>query len=511
MWAAANYTSSRIGSQVNHPNNTDSDTSCDSEASDERSTTESIHDSEKANENSKPAVDEQKKRSQRRRRRKKKKRRREETPEAAMARLTTSYSAAMGAVGALHRVSRQIWRDNSSNKNEEMDGGVADMEVCEESDRWESSVDESEKTNREQDKNAQSEMPVSPDKDASNAASKLEEAYTTIEKVAQSARSSLEQSLLMDPIILAPILLPPSSVPCGAPKSNIRANIAKTDDIPAEQMTSAWWTVWNKVDLANVGFDQQASVVKWKKLSAAHKSTVKQIAYLSLVNYADLLLCGCSCQPCGDDILDRRPVKSLDALQLFQVDANTQQTSNCEHFSSCLWSNESREQTLRLALASYCDASELDPSDPTLWFKVACTARSLGRVVDSPPFTSSALVNWRPRSYRSLERLALERGLKSLPKGMPPNRMIMRAWREMEQWDLSGEVTVNKSDSVVQNESSGSSNQPIELVIHLPKYSWTTLGRILIRACKEGSGYGRGSGRAVSHVWSTVSITDYNR
>ena len=49
-------------------------------------------------------------------------------------------------------------------------------------------------------------------------------------------------------------------------------------------------------------------------------------------------------------------------------------------------------------------------------------------------------------------------------------------------------------------------NRPIELVLHLPRYSWVTLGRILMRASREGVSYGRSMPGAVHHVWSTVSM-----
>ena len=44
---------------------------------------------------------------------------------------------------------------------------------------------------------------------------------------------------------------------------------------------------------------------------------------------------------------------------------------------------ETNEQTIHLALPAYCDATELDSSDPTLWYKLACAARLLGREVDN--------------------------------------------------------------------------------------------------------------------------------
>ena len=411
-----------------------------------------------------------------------------------MARLTMSYSTAMEAVGALHRVSRQIWRERGEVVANGEDGEIKQDEdpvgdgdaavekkgaddVKRDTDSGDAQVDGNNDESEIQGKDQCKETTGS-----------LHEEQTTIRKVAQSARSLLEQSLLLDPILMAPILLPSDTT------KNARAKNTFDDmNIPTTKMASAWSTAWNANSSATM------NISKWKKLSAAHKSTSQQISYLSLVNYADLLLCGCNCNHSQTgDILDRRPVSSLEALKLFEpTDSLTK-----EHSAACLWP-ESKEQTLRLALASYCDASELDPTDPTLWLKVACTARSLGRVVDSPSdgntIISSLSTTWRPTSYRSLERLAIQRGLDSLPRNIPPNRMLVRAQKEMERWDRTHGRTSEETEKCIIDEAH---NEPLKLVIHLPEYSWCTLGRILIRACKEGAGYGRSG--SVSHVWSTV-------
>lgn len=488
MWAAANSGSGRT------PNLQDSD--WDSESSGERSTTESIQGDNlnvaPTNRHNYPPGE------RRRKKRRKKKQKCEETPEATIARLTMSYSAAMGAVGALHRVSRQILTNGVNkviNEDTKDNGGLREVTTV---------IGELRQSNKQQIDSEKVEMQIdwkeakgfeNGIEKTGEPQNKLDEAHSIIQKVAGSARSSMEQSLLLDPIVMATILLPSSM----SKKSFAAGN--QLEDVPLEKMTSAWWTVWTSLHESpnRKSFHKGASSSKWKKLSVAHKSTVKQIAYLSLVNYADLLMCGCSCcDLCSGDILDRRPVKSLDVLKLFLGDGEIQQ-EQYDHCRSCLW-YESREQTLRLALASYCDASDLDSTDPTLWFKVACTARSLGRVVDLNKSTSAA---WRPQSYRLLERLASERGLNSLPKGVPPNRMLMRAMRELEKWDQSqgSNHLYEEFDSVIADENR-SHDEPVKLVIHLPKYSWSVLGKILIQACKEGVGYGRSD--PVAHVWSTV-------
>lgn len=110
----------------------DSDISSDGE----RSTTESIDDnaarsatqsqSDNAGNNSAEAAARHKKRKRKRKRKKKKTPiRPEETPEATMARLKSSYSAAIAAVGALHRVSRQycaVWGEEEGREKTTFQG-----------------------------------------------------------------------------------------------------------------------------------------------------------------------------------------------------------------------------------------------------------------------------------------------------------------------------------------------------------------------------------------------------
>ena len=102
----------------------DSDSDSDSSSDGERSTTESIHEGDNLDQSTQGDTSHasgglpKKKRSRNKRKRKKKKQIREETPEATMARLKSSYSAAMGAVGALHRVSQEysFWKQEEAKK-----------------------------------------------------------------------------------------------------------------------------------------------------------------------------------------------------------------------------------------------------------------------------------------------------------------------------------------------------------------------------------------------------------
>ncbi len=555
---------------------------------------------------------------------KKRKQVREETPEATMARLTSSYSVAMEAVGALHRVSRRycdLWkereasRESQSRGNDAVVGEVMDdkgfqqgllekfrgeQERIELEDNLEENnaelaeCDAGSKRKRNEstddidtgmDIDAGNQVDIEGEAidlfnengvremekenmndlekvrvntsggDANRLDGKIKTTRDAIYSISNAARTAMEQSLLLDPFIQAPILKgnigskrthpPLNGNTNAARKSSTPSNKASSDphfvhSLSSDQMTSACRTVWSSNGCIATA---KTCLTKWNRLSAAHHTVLKQIAYLSLVNYADLLLCGCACHRSQDKMLlgtlDRGAVKILGALNLFSsfesgsvsllqtgesnatipTSAVKDEKPMKRHSTCCLWKNEPRERTIRLALACYCDASELDGTDPTLWFKMACAARFLGREVDSASWSSSSMISpmkrqlntksgiGLPKSYRGLERLALERGMSSIPPGVPPNRTLLKALREMEEWNNWCDI-INRgnyaSAGVEASSSTTDKNDFIELVINLPNYSWLTLGKILLRACREGAGYGQSS-PALSHAWSTVS------
>lgn len=190
--------------------------------------------------------------------------------------------------------------------------------------------------------------------------------------------------------------------------------------------------------------------------SASHKSTVRQLAYLSLVNYADLLLSGAPLSSCRDSLLDRGIVPALEAF----------------HSESC-WS-EPKIETVRRVVTALLDALALDDSDPTVWLKLACGARRLGRLL-ADSGTHAALL-----PHRRLERHALEHGQVALPQNVPPNRLLVRAY---EEWCREDEETYDYPSKIVVEEPQQ------KLHLELSRYSWSTLGRVLLRACREGSGF----------------------
>lgn len=500
---------------------------------------------------------------------------REETPEATLSRLQSSYATSMSAVGALHRLSNEtcvLLRQRNDKKND--GGGGENVQASDGSDNLATNDIGFDRQPREGEEEQEVEI-----------------YHASMKRVAHAARFAFERTLLLDHVILAPVFLPAANATITTSRNNDkkqknadgrggssrRMNDERFHCHDGMKPSSAWLDTWNDrhcfsreivtdeststpessrsssttpTTMSNSQLLIQSLSARWNKFSEAHRRIIRQLSYLALVNYADLLLCGCTCHrySCESsniaaskgDLLDRGAVSSLKALHslptaLFDVatiprsdqekminDVNInvctspppEREKPDRHSARCLWlDDESAIKTIRLALAAYCDASELDPTDPTLWFKLACAARALGRMVDSSSshHSSGAHATYicPPRSYRSLERLALEHGISSLPRGVPPNRMLVRAWREMEDWDrrtqpvnlVHDEMDRSAMETGVPEEiKDRTRDQTTALVLHLPRYSWETLGRMLIRASQEGASYGRPS------VWSTVSI-----
>lgn len=221
-------------------------------------------------------------------------------------------------------------------------------------------------------------------------------------------------------------------------------------------------------DFAETGAPEWTSVKEKRPAppvlsSAAHKTTIRELAYLSLVNFSDLLL---SCCIYGSDrnqasILDRGVVRKVKTL----VDKN-----------KCCWVGESEKDTQILVVTALCDASNIDGSDPTLWLKLACAARGLEQIVCENNNTHTILQS----KHRRLQRYALERGIQALPPNMPPNRTVLRALEE-----LNSEPEPELYESIVVADTE---EQP-KITLELPRYSWSMLGRMLIRACREGSDF----------------------
>ena len=304
-----------------------------------------------------------------------------ETSESALARLTSSYGRAMEAVGALHRADAAVAKAaevaaSSGRKRR----GTADKAKAEVGAKTESEVntwDEDGKTGFPSDLK----LGTNGDGDKNDGAARGSDGFgeddgheadteedpvpvdpaDQLSQVATAARSALCRGVLLDPLVemYCPTLREELSGACG---------------------------------------DGDGECDGALHLSAADRSSVRELAYLSLLNYADLLVAGCGCAPPNAGgryarrILERGVVRTLRTLVGVNVpDAGSSENprpspERClrrgrSRHRRCCWEWETEDRTLRLAAAAYCDATALDGTDPTLWLKTACAARALGRAV----------------------------------------------------------------------------------------------------------------------------------
>jgi len=396
-----------------------------------------------------------------------KRRRTSETPEAALARLTTSYSTAMTAVGALHKASNALAKklkeqqstststntNTNTNTNTSAAKARGQQEVRVDSGKGKDHITDDYGGDVEDNT-----MDIDDESD-----SFIMEQFDSIKRVSKAARDAFENALLSDPLIrgFCPTF----------------AHVLQSTE--------------------------QAAVAEEASLSsAAHQNNLKELTYASLINYADLLISTCACsqrdhqmEVKGGSILDRGIVPVLKAVEC--------QDSIIETGSNCVWHDiEQEDRTIRLALVAYCDACDLDGSDPTSWLKLACAARIMGKMlrnskaeqqqqnknVDDESVevegreerSNEELEKYINLDFERLERLAVERGLTSLKNGVPPNRALVRAFRELEDRQM------NRDHKPYMLMISRPRNDSAELRIDLSRYSWSTLGRNLLRACREG-------------------------
>lgn len=300
----------------------------------------------------------------------------------------------------------------------------------------------------------------------------------SLQQVGQAARSTFEKAILLDPLV--------------ATHAPLFTRVLRAWALDGTDSQKQRWAV---IVLQRRSHPPSLS-------SAGHKSTVSKLSYLSLVNYADLLLAGCSCRGAAaslpataahnnNTVLDRGVVRCLRVLACSKspcccwnehdkvgCSGNKSDNDDDNDDANDTQSDEVEQDTVRLAVTALIDASALDGSDPILWLKLACAARRLGRLQakDNNLFPATLL------SYRRLEKHALERARTCLPPNVPPNRTVVRA---MQEW--SGE-----EDAIVefpQLLAPASQLEPETLTLELPRYSWSVLGRMLLRACRDGSAY----------------------
>jgi hypothetical protein len=360
----------------------------------------------------------------------------------------------------------------------------------------------------------------------------------SLKKVAQTTRRTFEQAILLDPLILqyAPCLDQLLTDWCS--NNNNNNNNSNSNSIGIGNCSSSF--------IVPLARGRHVRPTPAALTSAGHRSTVQQLAYLSLVNYADLLLAGCggnsnntsnsgaaatscSCSSSSSSILDRgvvRPVlmkhpkndtTSTSSGGCWEMEATTDTTDATATATAATVDNdaireEAKVDTVRLALVCLVDATELDGSDPTTWLKLACAARRLGRLLVMNNNNDNNNNNNNnsnhhghsssSSSYRRLERHALERGQTCIPAHVgPPNRTIVRAFQQWLAEEEEEEEEQNEQSQPDQGQGETAvvlsspppppppEQEPLTLTLELPRYSWAVLGRMLLRACREGNHY----------------------
>lgn len=391
-----------------------------------------------------------------------------ETVEAALNRLSKAYGAAMECVGAWHRA------DHATNTT----ANAATAATTNSTSTTE----------------------------GDNPSDALASRFKSLQQVGQAARLAFEKAILLDPLIAAHAPLLSGVVRDWA------AVQGHHEQLQQQQRRHRW----------SMALQKRAAPPSLS--SAGHQSTVSQLAYLSLVNYADLLLAGCQC--CRDSngsssalstttkttttttnttVLDRGVVRPLRILS----SGGNSSINNTEGSCCCCWNDptdpasidgsndnenqnqkglyESAQDTVRLAVTALIDASALDGSDPILWLKLACAARRLGRLQAWDANNDKTAYCEYPvtlLSFRRLEKHALERARTALPPALPPNRTVVKA---LEEWNRE-----EQSLAVFPEKLTADCAEPQQLTLELPRYSWSILGRMLARACREGTAYSSG-------------------
>lgn len=393
-----------------------------------------------------------------------------ETPEAAIARLTSSYTNAMSSMAQLKKSSDSLIRklERSSKTASQKTKEILDLH----SDAYDGDIEDTTMTMTALDKNNGGET---------RDVSLWEESLDSIKMYSKTARDAFEITLLSDPLI--------------------RKFCPSLESVLFQKETKS---------------EHEEDVVL---PSAAHQSTLKKLAYATLMNYADLLLCGCSCSyPCPsssssirkgkkDSLLNRGVVPLLQVLQY--PDRSDEHATVPSFGIKCLWSQqrmEDEERTKRLALVSYCDACDLDGTDPIIWLKLACAARGLGMVLKQNKqreINDELCINNMNLDFERLERYALECGLTVLSSNRPPNRALSRAFHEFELERVTKDIDSYNYGSTKVLGRGGINSDTASLVISLPRYNWATLGRLLLRACRDGVTSNSHSGWTVHKSWDS--------
>ena len=418
-----------------------------------------------------------------------------ETIEAALSRLSKAYTTSIECIGAISKTNQMILQQKKKQREKLEAKGKRNFETLVDIDG----------NNQHQNNSTETDTAT------------ILSALQTIKKVSNLARTTFETAILLDPLMLphAPIL---------------HQSMIELSNNNNPEANNNHLSRWNAV--------KERRPAPPTISSAAHKSTLVQLAYLSLVNYSDLLQqsSGSTTTPMNPaskksswtptpkpvTILDRGIVPRLksfeglaatktndDTIIIGTTDENNNNTTKdhyniattTRHQSSQLlfscWIPEDPEDTQRLAVAALCDASNLDGTDPITWLKLACASRRLERIVaEGLQQNNGEIMTTVERSqHRRLQRRALERGSIALPKHMPPNRTVLRALEEFYRGPEIGEYHSGGLSAA------STRTKVCKKTMELTRYSWSVLGKMIIRACK---------GEESTAPWDISSSSTYN-
>ena len=520
-----------------------------------------------------------------------KKEKRLETAEAALARLTHAYKTALNCMGALHHVSAAIVRAHIENELNCKEKGQHKKLTLTETNLQKQKDDSLSVSTGNQGSKGKTLQRDKNKEDEDNFKRVLNDLFEQLVNAAQSARYAFEETILLDPLVssYAPSFcyahnamisklqrkstlekvgihkVTDEKVVSGEKSLNDDDIAASNDRLIGESHQSETKEVEDEKDdndhdeelmliqritlmkkkmtgstVSNITSDMKSFSNANNLIisSSAHRSSIQELAYLSLINYADLLTC---CTYVKNDkkqnmlqnesatILEQGIIKTLPGLSIvlqsrYRLENEYHSLPNQDESFSC-WNRNSNvhkvlKDTRKLALTAYFDASQINLRfDPSLWNKLACSARSFEKATisanqqknmeqqqhfshrdadDIISETSNITLRGNVSSILSphvrwLERYALERGLTTtLPNGIPPNRILLKSLAELHNEKQS--FAKRKYDSIhnlpfTKNSMINKNQKRQNLTLNLTRYSWSTLGRLLMKVCKEDNGH----------------------
>lgn len=253
-----------------------------------------------------------------------------------------------------------------------------------------------------------------------------------IQRLAQAARRLLQNTILVDPLIRV-------------------------------HSPTTWTQLWKLDTNSSTNYYYTRRTAAY---SSTHRRALCKLAYLSLVNYADLLMLSSSSSSSSQKdimVLDRGVVPPLQCRVR-------------------LWPEEEEEEsvvtTLHLALTAYMDATQIDDTDPILWLKLACAARAWSQVERITFCQHPCTVD-----CHLLETYAIHRGISVVPSHtIPSNSLLIRAMNSIQyEYEDSTMPILSSKKKVIVDATQ------YTLQIDLTRYSWNSLGRSLMRACRDTS------------------------